>query len=488
MPARKPRKPPDLACIEAGRNHLEGKPPGLNKGPHQLLQAPAAQPIATRVGQDRAAAGAPNPVHRDTDIRPLHRHMARRPPHQEPLERPRPVRGMAAGHKPVGDVNATDDPRPLQNRLRPPKARRRQGLNHRPAALKACLAQIFQGLTQLRIGAIDPEPHHMHRHPSRPGHRQLHAGNELDAVDMSRAGRLVDTGHGIVIGQGQDPHAGGAGVRDQRRRLEIPVRPDCVRMQIVVQFCHLLVDEAPMIPIIAPDDAVTRLHRIQAMLVAASRPHAAARPHNDPGTLIGTLEQFFAMLAGLDHRYGTKAPLPDGDATRLGNSGLMTLAELTEISQQLGLPKAKAELERLAVSIGDWITRHHGEIHTLEPIVNGLAVMANEVQEPAVLEDMTAFMGDLMRATARDIATDPDMSDDRRPWRILQLNRAIVATRSHNTELMSQVFDDLIQNLPADARDFFREGMRQMEAVPYPARVRAVMTRYFQALAQHSLH
>ena len=93
-----------------------------------------------------------------------------------------------------------------------------------------------------------------------------------------------------------------------------------------------------------------------------------------------------------------------------------------------------------------------------------------------------------MQATASDIAADSDKSDDRRPWRILQLNRAIVATRSYNIELMSRVFDDLIQGLPGDAKDFFREGMRQMQVVQYPARVRAVMTHYFEALAQNSLH
>ncbi|WP_297360254.1 hypothetical protein [Acidiferrobacter sp.] len=243
-----------------------------------------------------------------------------------------------------------------------------------------------------------------------------------------------------------------------------------------------------MIPIPAPTDALERLRRIQGMLQAAWRPQGKAGGENDPATLTATLEQFFTMLAEFDDRYGPRGPLPDSDATRLGNTGLLTLAELIDISQQLGLAKPKTELERLAVSIGDWIMRHQGTVRALEPIVNGLAVMANELHEATALEDMTAFMGRLMQATASDIAADSDKSDDRRPWRILQLNRAIVATRSHNTELMSGVFDDLIQSFPEDAKNFFREGMRQMEVVPYPARVRAVMTQYFQALAQNSLH
>jgi phosphoketolase len=158
------------------------------------------------------------------------------------------------------------------------------------------------------------------------------------------------------------------------------------------------------------------------------------------------------------------------------------------MSQQLGVPKVKSDLDLLAVTVGDWIIRHHGEIRTLEPIVNGLAVMANELHEPSSLEAMAAFMDQVIKATTTEIIADADKTDSGRPWRVMQLNRAIVATRSHNTELMARVFDELIQSLPEDASEFFREGMRQMGVVDYPARVRAVMNDYFQALAQHALH
>lgn len=243
-----------------------------------------------------------------------------------------------------------------------------------------------------------------------------------------------------------------------------------------------------MIPILAPSEARERLPRIKTSLLAAWRPQGKAGQENDPASLTDVLEKFFTMLADLDERYGKEAALPDGDATRLGDTGLLVLVELANMSQQLGLPQVKSDIELLAASVGAWIIRHKGEVRTLEPIVNGLAVMANDLREPEELEDMTDFMADLMQSTTNEIASDADKSDDQRPWRVLQINRAIVATRSHNTELMSRVFDELIQGLPGDAREFFREGMRQMEVVSYPARVRAVMTHYFQALAQNSLH
>ena len=242
-----------------------------------------------------------------------------------------------------------------------------------------------------------------------------------------------------------------------------------------------------MIPTPSLTQIPERLPKIKNMLLAAWRPQGAASQENDPESLIRLLDEFFTMLANLDQRYGENAPLPDDDATRLGDTGLLVLAELTHMSQQLGVPQVKSELDLLAVTVSDWIIRHKGKIRTLEPIVNGLAIMANELHEAPTLEDMAAFMDQVMKSTAADIAADTDKTDSGRPWRVLHLNRAIVATRSHNTELMAQVFDELIQGLPEDASDFFREGMRQMEVVDYPAKVRTVMTHYFQALSQHAL-
>ena len=65
-----------------------------------------------------------------------------------------------------------------------------------------------------------------------------------------------------------------------------------------------------------------------------------------------------------------------------------------------------------------------------------------------------------------------------RPWRVLLLNHGIVATRSHNTELMEAAFTLLASKLPEDATRFFSEGMQQMEALGYPPHVRETMEKY----------
>ena len=64
-----------------------------------------------------------------------------------------------------------------------------------------------------------------------------------------------------------------------------------------------------------------------------------------------------------------------------------------------------------------------------------------------------------------------------------------MATRSHQLELIEQAYDLLVKNLPQDARQFFKEGLQQMDAIGYPDEVRAVVERYNQMWgAESSLH
>jgi hypothetical protein len=58
------------------------------------------------------------------------------------------------------------------------------------------------------------------------------------------------------------------------------------------------------------------------------------------------------------------------------------------------------------------------------------------------------------------------------------LNYGIVATRSHQPEIIEIAYDALVKNLPQDARQFFKEGLQQMDIVGYPDAVREVVERY----------
>lgn len=87
------------------------------------------------------------------------------------------------------------------------------------------------------------------------------------------------------------------------------------------------------------------------------------------------------------------------------------------------------------------------------------------------------------------IRQDLDKSNPGRPWRILLLNRAIVATRSHVPDTMEKAFEVLTNNLPEEAAQFFNAGMQQMDALNYPQHVREVMEKHHNNWSRkHSLH
>ena len=66
-----------------------------------------------------------------------------------------------------------------------------------------------------------------------------------------------------------------------------------------------------------------------------------------------------------------------------------------------------------------------------------------------------------------------------RPWRILIINRAIIATRSHDAELMEMAFKSLVESLPEEAARFFEEGLEQMHLIDYPEHVQKLMQHYY---------
>lgn len=187
---------------------------------------------------------------------------------------------------------------------------------------------------------------------------------------------------------------------------------------------------------------------------------------------------------------GTEPPaLASEDLSQLADYGLSLLEDLSAWAQRLGAQDRKRDLELLAYPLALWVARQGGELRTMEPVVNAVAVLANQSHEARALEDLYTGTGELIEAAALTIRQDLEKGNPGRPWRVLNLNRAIIATRTHNPRIMEQAFEILVQNLPEDAPAFFREGMGQVDALDYPAAVRTVMERYYRRWClQRTLH
>ncbi|UCB55485.1 MAG: hypothetical protein JSW45_02850 [Thiotrichales bacterium] len=181
----------------------------------------------------------------------------------------------------------------------------------------------------------------------------------------------------------------------------------------------------------------------------------------------------------------------DADAAVKQGETALSAAEVTEIGDfSLGLLEAivgrvetasghqNRELARLAIPLCLWVARRGGSISKLELAVNSLAAWANELQDTVQIAELARVIREIIDAASDEIRQDLEQSNPMRPWRIINLNYGIVATRSHDPVLMDEAFGALVENLPQDARAFFREGMQQMDIVGYPEEVREVVEKY----------
>jgi hypothetical protein len=164
----------------------------------------------------------------------------------------------------------------------------------------------------------------------------------------------------------------------------------------------------------------------------------------------------------------------------LGEHGIQLVSEMQGWMQKFELQEQYSRLLEAQVLFGLWIANHNGEIRILEPIVDALAYISNHSLKPDQLAIMCRHTANIIEAVASPIRQDLDDSNPGRPWRLLNLNYGIIATRSHEPDLMRTSFASLVHNIPDDVAEFFSEGMRQMEIIDYPPQVREVMQEYYE--------
>ena len=168
----------------------------------------------------------------------------------------------------------------------------------------------------------------------------------------------------------------------------------------------------------------------------------------------------------------------DEDITELGEYGFRLQENLASLVDQAGPAELKDTMAALIVDLALWVAAHGGRLDSIEALVDALALIANRTTDPRELGRLNEVMGRIIDAVSPLIREDLEKINPGRPWRVLLLNRCIVATRSHDADRMTEAFDFLVDHLPEDAPGFFAAGMQQMEALDYPAHVRRVMEKY----------
>lgn len=194
--------------------------------------------------------------------------------------------------------------------------------------------------------------------------------------------------------------------------------------------------------------------------------------------VLEALEQFFDIVETIDLQAEDGQHIAPAEATEIGNHGIQLLLQLTDLMEKLDLPHKRQELEQVALVFARWTMQHDGELEHLEPLVNAFAHFANQIQDRQSLRQLAELMGQVVDAASNELKQDLGGQELYRPWRLLHINRGIIATRSQDTELMRRVFDEMLLYLPQDAASFFREGMEEMDALDYPPHVREVIEEY----------
>lgn len=470
----------------------------------------------------RLPSGARNPAHRRLQLRPLAGDMTWFAGDQKAPEHVPHVGRMAMLDQESGKVGTPDQAamgmpaRALECIV---DTIARQAPPHLHGAPVTKLTQTLQALLQLGVADIYAKSDDMYG-ATIPGHRYFDAGHQIDSVFARRRCRLTDAIQGIVIGQRQHLDTGGRRACDQLGRRERAVRGSRVGMQVVPQHNVAIVNCLSSVQRISPESSWK--HRHQHRPSKPSSDHCKARnrllesPRMNlpPSDIVYVGSRFERLAARLEERWSDELadaalqspsqlreafvrltnmlrPMTRTDATRtppepaelsaLANYALQLVEHLGANAQQLDMPAVADEVAELGLPLALWFARQGGELHHLKPVVDAVARFANRQTNTRVMAELCTMIAELVDAVAPAVAEDPIRSDPHRPWRLLLINHAIVATRSHNPALMEPALDAIVEHLPEDAASFFTEGMQQMDAIDYPMHVRRVMQHYFNA-------
>ena len=218
--------------------------------------------------------------------------------------------------------------------------------------------------------------------------------------------------------------------------------------------------------------AIRRKFEDNARSVVESFRRAGPFPEQEvtPPLLADAIRQFLD-IASRDRAASTLTPK---DIDEIGTHALECLSDLALWAYQLGLEPERSAIEDLALDFAQWITRNGGTISVLEPVVNALARSANATQAPEALAALLRVARELAVHTDPRLQNSLEPAGAAEPWRILNFNLAIIATRTQDSRLMNDAYDLLEKNLPQECAAFYEEGLNQAEKPVYGPHVREI--------------
>ncbi len=194
-----------------------------------------------------------------------------------------------------------------------------------------------------------------------------------------------------------------------------------------------------------------------------------------PLALASALSDFFMIASTLE---SGQNQLDEEQMAEFGDYGLDLLDRLAYQLRLLEIMDQRERMSRVYTSLGVWLVRHKAVLKNLEGVADGFAWVVNGLSDTEELAGVCRTMDGVAEAASGQVALDQDRSDPLRPWRVLNLNTGIAATRSLDPQLMADIFDRLGRRLPYDMPGFLADGRRQAATQNVPDEVLEVLDRY----------
>jgi hypothetical protein len=200
-------------------------------------------------------------------------------------------------------------------------------------------------------------------------------------------------------------------------------------------------------------------------------------PEAGPLAVAAALSDFFEVAAALDQG---AVVFESDELAEFADHGLDLLDRLAYQLLVLEVMEHRDNMAKIFASMGVWLARREATLDNLEGIADGFGRITNGLSDTGELAEICRLMEEVADAASAAVRLDDEKGNPYRPWRVLNLNAGIAATRSLDPGLMAQTFDNLGRRLPQDLPGFLADGKRQMAIQDVPDAVREVMDRYVE--------
>ena len=180
--------------------------------------------------------------------------------------------------------------------------------------------------------------------------------------------------------------------------------------------------------------------------------------------------------------------LSQEEISELGQHGISLIQTLSEWARSLHLSKENQQLRAVSVIVALWIARHGGQLTSLDIVVDTLAQIANKTSDQQVLKELSSVMGELINAVHADIKSADCGNQAHEIWRILNINRGIIAARTRDLKTIDSVFEQLSDTIPDQAAEYFESNLNIFKVLSDSAQAQRLLNRSIANRKNRTLH